>query len=184
MHSRSLHLGVAAARRLAEFAGVERLLDVAGGSGCFSIALAQRHPEMRCTVMELARVAKLARGYIAEFGLEGRVDTLVANMFADPWPPGYDAVFLSNILHDWDRARGYRAGADGPRSRRAGSEKQDADHPRLRRRRRAPPHHPFRRDVGRRFEGQDRDRLENEGPEGGGPQADRAGRLGPRGDGG
>ena len=105
MHSRSLHLGVAAARRVAEFAGVKRLLDVAGGSGCFSIALAQHHPGMRCTVMELAQVAKLARGYIAEFGLEGRVDTLVANMFADPWPPGYDAAFFSNIFHDWDRAR-------------------------------------------------------------------------------
>src|SRR5205814_4729710 len=76
MHSRSLHLGVAAARRVAEFAGVMRLLDVAGGSGCFSIALAQRHPGMRCTVMELAQVAKLARGIIAEFGLEARIDAL------------------------------------------------------------------------------------------------------------
>jgi O-methyltransferase domain len=26
-------------------------------------------------------------------------------MFADPWPQGYDAVFFSNILHDWDEAR-------------------------------------------------------------------------------
>jgi predicted O-methyltransferase YrrM len=105
MHSRSLHLGVAAARRVAEFSDVKRLLDVAGGSGCFSIALTQRHPKMRCTVMELAQVAALAKDYIKEFGLTDRVDTLVADMFADPWPAGYDAVFFSNIYHDWDRAR-------------------------------------------------------------------------------
>jgi predicted O-methyltransferase YrrM len=105
MHSRSLHLGVAAARRVAAFAEVKRLLDVAGGSGCFSIALAERHPAMRCTVLELAQVATLAKGYVAEFGLDGRVDTLVADMFADPWPAGYDGVFFSNIYHDWDRAR-------------------------------------------------------------------------------
>jgi cyclopropane fatty-acyl-phospholipid synthase-like methyltransferase len=103
MHSRSFHLGVAAAQRVPEFARVKRLLDVAGGSGCFSIALAQRHPQMRCTVMELKQVATLARGYIAEHGVGDRVDTLVANMFKDPWPAGYDAAFFSNIYHDWDR---------------------------------------------------------------------------------
>ncbi len=105
MHSRSLHLGVAAAKRVPEFAQVRRLLDVAGGSGCFSIALARQHPQMRCTVMELAQVAKLAQAYIADHGVSDRVDTLVANMFADPWPSGYDAAFFSNIYHDWDRAR-------------------------------------------------------------------------------
>jgi predicted O-methyltransferase YrrM len=104
MHNRSFHLGVAAALRVPEFSGIRRLLDVAGGSGCFSIALAQRHPNIRCTVMELRQVAALAREYIAEHGLGDRVDTLVANMFRDPWPAGYDAAFFSNIYHDWDRA--------------------------------------------------------------------------------
>ena len=103
MHSRSFHLGVAAARQVPEFADVKKLLDVAGGSGCFSIAFAQRHPKMRCTVMELKQVAALARGYIAEQGLQDRVETAVANMFKDPWPAGHDAAFFSNIYHDWDR---------------------------------------------------------------------------------
>ncbi|HXX94985.1 MAG TPA: methyltransferase, partial [Planctomycetota bacterium] len=103
MHSRSFHLGVAAARRVPAFASVRRLLDVAGGSGCFSIALAQEHPQIHCTVLELKQVAELARGYIAEHGVQDRVDTLAAHMFRDPWPGGYDAAFLSNIYHDWDR---------------------------------------------------------------------------------
>jgi hypothetical protein len=103
MHTRSFHLGVAAARRVREFAGVQRLLDVAGGSGCFSIALAQEHPAIRCTVMELKAVAALAREYIAKEKVQDRVDTVTANMFRDPWPSGYDAAFFSNIYHDWDR---------------------------------------------------------------------------------
>lgn len=104
MHARSFHLGVAAALRVPEFSGVRRLLDVAGGSGCFSIALAQRHPQMRCTVMELRQVAALASGYIEDHGLGDRVDARVAHMFRDPWPAGHDAVFFSNIFHDWGRA--------------------------------------------------------------------------------
>lgn len=103
MHARSFHLGVAAALRVPEFAQVRKILDVAGGSGCFSIALAQVHPKIRCTVLELKAVAALAREYIQKEGVQDRVDTAVANMFKDPWPAGHDAAFFSNIYHDWDR---------------------------------------------------------------------------------
>lgn len=104
MHSRSLVLGAAVARRL-DFAGVGRLLDVAGGSGCFSIPIVLAHPEVRCTVLELPAVAPLAREYAERYGVAGRVDAVEADMFGDPWPRGYDAHFFSNIYHDWDRAR-------------------------------------------------------------------------------
>jgi len=104
MHTRSLHLGVAMARRI-DFSGVRRFLDVAGGSGCFSIALARQHPSVRCTVLELPTVCKIAREYVTRFGVGDRVDTVEANMFRDPWPQGYDVHFFSNIYHDWDRTR-------------------------------------------------------------------------------
>jgi cyclopropane fatty-acyl-phospholipid synthase-like methyltransferase len=104
MHTRSLHLGVAVARRL-DFRGVRRFLDVAGGSGCFSIALARQHPHVRCTVLELPTVCTIAREYIDRFGVRDRVDALEADMFRDAWPRGYDAVFFSNIYHDWDRTK-------------------------------------------------------------------------------
>lgn len=104
MHVRHFHVGVACAAR-GDFSGVRRLLDVGGGSGCYSIALALRHPAMRCTVMELAGVAKLAEGYAAQYGVRERVDAKVVNMFREPWPAGYDAVFFGNIYHDWDREK-------------------------------------------------------------------------------
>jgi hypothetical protein len=102
MHSRGLPPAFGVARR-GDFSGVKRLLDVAGGSGCFSIAMAMRYPEMRFTILELPSVCAHTNGYIAEYGLQFQIDTHAADMFNDPWPGGYDAVFFSEIFHDWDR---------------------------------------------------------------------------------
>ncbi|HZW54850.1 MAG TPA: methyltransferase [Nitrososphaerales archaeon] len=85
-----------------KFDGVQRVLDVAGGSGCYDIALALRYPDMRFTIMELPAICDITKKYVKRFSLEDRIDVLPANMFLDPWPKGYDAVFFSNIFHDWD----------------------------------------------------------------------------------
>jgi len=74
---------------------------VGGGSGCFSIALARRYPDLHCTVMDLPAMCEVAQEYIAAAGMEARVDTRGADMFRDEWPHGYDAVFFSNVFHDW-----------------------------------------------------------------------------------
>ena len=101
MHGLSFAAAVAMARN-ADFSDVARLLDVAGGSGGFSIALAQRYPRLRCSVAELPVVCQITQRYIHRYGVADRVDTLPLNMFFDPWPTGYDAVFFSLTLHDWD----------------------------------------------------------------------------------
>jgi hypothetical protein len=102
MRSESLPSAMGLALR-GDFAGVERLLDVGGGSGCFCIALALRYPKMRFTIFDLPPVCEIANQYVAEYGLGDRVDTLASNMLQDPWPSGYDAVLFSNVFHDWDR---------------------------------------------------------------------------------
>lgn len=100
MHAHS----VAAAAGLAmnvEFSQAKRLLDVGGCSGCFSVALAHRHPELTCTVADLPPVCEVAKDYLATSGVADRVDTASLDMFRDDWPAGYDTVLLSNIFHDW-----------------------------------------------------------------------------------
>ena len=89
--------------RLAAFDGVRRLLDVGGGSGCFSIALAQQRPRLRATVMDLPAMTRLADRYIEDAGVRAQVDTRVVDMFREAWPEGYDAIFMSNIFHDWNQ---------------------------------------------------------------------------------
>ena len=81
---------------------VQRFLDVGGGSGCFAIALAQQHPSLHATIMELPAMCEVALDYIRDGGVEGRVDTVAVDMFRQAWPTGYDAIFFSNVFHDWN----------------------------------------------------------------------------------
>lgn len=100
MHSHSMPAAVGMTQSC-DFSAVRKLLDVGGGSGCFSIALAQGFPDISCTVMELATIAELADEYIAAAGVKSQVDTVVVDMFRQQWPSDYDAIFFSNIFHDW-----------------------------------------------------------------------------------
>jgi acetylserotonin N-methyltransferase len=101
MHSHSLPAAIGAARNY-DFTGIKRILDVGGGSGCFMIAIAQAHPQLTATIMELSSMCEAAAPYIQAGGVGDRVDTKAVNMFRDPWPKGYDAVFFSNVWHDWN----------------------------------------------------------------------------------
>lgn len=100
MHSHSLPAAMGAANRL-DLSDVSALLDVGGGSGCFASAFATRHPDLRATVMELPAMCRVAEEYIAEAGVADRVDTMAVDMFREDWPEGFDALFFSNVFHDW-----------------------------------------------------------------------------------
>jgi acetylserotonin N-methyltransferase len=101
MHSHSVAAATGAARNY-DFRQIRRVLDLGGGSGCFMIAMAQAHPHLRCTVMELPTMCDVAKTYIASGEVTDRVDTVAVDMFRHPWPRSYDAVFFSNIWHDWN----------------------------------------------------------------------------------
>lgn len=104
MHAHSLPAAVAAARSGA-FRDVKKFLDVGGGSGVFAIAAAQRNERLRATVMDLKTMCEASRAlFIEGSGVENRVDTIAVDMFREDWPAGYDALFFSNIFHDWDEA--------------------------------------------------------------------------------
>src|SRR5687767_9000199 len=92
MHAHSVPAAAGVAR-LYDFAGVHRVLDVGGGSGCFMVAAAHAHPHLRCTVMELPAMCEVANGYIEAAAVQDRVDTPAVDMFRQAWPTGYDALF-------------------------------------------------------------------------------------------
>jgi len=82
--------------------GVSRLLDVGGGTGIYSIALLQKHPQLRATVLDHAEVLKVAAEMAESYGVADRLLLREGDMFADPLPADCDVILLSNILHDWD----------------------------------------------------------------------------------
>ena len=79
-------------------AGRRSLLDVAGGSGAFSITLCQRYPELCATILDFPNVVEVARGFIAEAGLDDRITTVGGNAIESDWPGGRDVVLMSYLL--------------------------------------------------------------------------------------
>jgi SAM-dependent methyltransferase len=76
-----------------------RVLDVGGGTGSWSIALASADPALSATVLELPAVARVARERIGGSDVAGRVDVHEADLLADDLPRGYDAFLLANVVH-------------------------------------------------------------------------------------
>jgi SAM-dependent methyltransferase len=91
-----------------DFSRVRRLLDVGGGSGALSIAVARAWPQVHCVIFDLAVVCGIAREYAAAANLADRVTALPGDMFADDLPAGFDAILYSQILHDWPPEKGAR----------------------------------------------------------------------------
>jgi hypothetical protein len=84
---------------------VTALLDVAGSSGVYSAAVLASRPQVRAAVFERPPVDVAARTLLQSRGLAGRIAVITGDMFADPFPAGFDAHLYSHVLHDWDAPR-------------------------------------------------------------------------------
>jgi hypothetical protein len=80
------------------------LLDVAGGTGIYSIAWLLRHPNLRAIVWDRPEVLKVAVEMAHAYGVFDRFEARPGDMFKDPMPEKADVILLSNVLHDWDVA--------------------------------------------------------------------------------
>jgi 2-polyprenyl-3-methyl-5-hydroxy-6-metoxy-1,4-benzoquinol methylase len=101
MHARALR----AAAQLVETVGagnVTRMLDLGGGPGTFSIALAQANPELTGEVLDLAAVVPIAERHIREAGLSERLKTRIGDLRTDLFGQGYDLILASAVCHILD----------------------------------------------------------------------------------
>jgi SAM-dependent methyltransferase len=87
--------------RVVDFGGVRRLLDVAGGSAPYTIALCADHPHLHATVYEMPWVGDLASARIAEAGLTGRITVATGDFLVDELPVGHDGALVASVLHSW-----------------------------------------------------------------------------------
>ncbi len=79
--------------------GMEKILDVGGGSAAFSIAFAKRYPGLRTVVFDLPSVVALTQAYIAGEGLSDVIGTVPGDYDHDELGNGYDMIFFSAIVH-------------------------------------------------------------------------------------
>jgi cyclopropane fatty-acyl-phospholipid synthase-like methyltransferase len=81
-----------------DLSGHQALLDVGGGSGVMSIALARAHPHLKACILDFDFVCEATRSIIRRERMSGRVDTLVGDM-NEAIPTGFDVVMFWDIGH-------------------------------------------------------------------------------------
>lgn len=95
-HAGSLGPATVLARRI-DLQGARHLLDIAGGTGAFTIRLCQANPDLTATIIDFPNVVSLARQYVADAGLSNRVQFVEGNALDVAWPEA-DVVLMSYLL--------------------------------------------------------------------------------------
>lgn len=90
-------LANALARSL-DITGVDRLMDLGGGSGVVSLALLSRHPNLTALIVDIANVCAVGREIAGEHSMgEERIAYHAANFLDDDLPSGFDMVLECDI---------------------------------------------------------------------------------------
>ncbi|HEX3176664.1 MAG TPA: methyltransferase [Methylomirabilota bacterium] len=84
--------------RLVDLTDARRLLDVAGGSGAFSIVLCERAPALRSTIIDFPSVATVGRELVRDSGLASRITFVEGDAREVDWPGDNDVVLMSYLL--------------------------------------------------------------------------------------
>jgi SAM-dependent methyltransferase len=82
-----------------DLGGCRRLLDLGGGPGTYAIHFCLQNPALAATVFDLPTTRNFAEECVARFGLSKRISFHPGNYEDDVLPAGFDAVWLSHILH-------------------------------------------------------------------------------------
>lgn len=83
-----------------------RFLDLGGGAGSYSIALARQYPTLQGLVIDQS--VAVARRLIRQQGLADRLKVRTGNLFTLPQATGFDVALLSNVLHDFSEKENLR----------------------------------------------------------------------------
>jgi 3-hydroxy-5-methyl-1-naphthoate 3-O-methyltransferase len=80
-------------------AGVQRVLDLGGGSGAYSIAFAKASPDVQCEILDVPEVVSLSADYVRQAGVSAQVTLRAGDMLRDDFGSGYDIIMLNAICH-------------------------------------------------------------------------------------
>jgi SAM-dependent methyltransferase len=94
----------AALGRVVDFSAHHRLLDIGGGTGSWSIATVRQHRHLAATVLDLPRVAEIARSRIADAGVADRIEVIAGDAMVGALPAGHDVFLVANLVHYWSPA--------------------------------------------------------------------------------
>ena len=78
------------------------LLDVGGGPGTFTIGFCKAYPKLQGAIFDLPGTLKIAQRLLKKHEMSHRIELIPGDFKRDELPGGFDAVFLSNIIHSED----------------------------------------------------------------------------------
>lgn len=76
-----------------------RVLDLAAGSGVWSIAIAQRSPKVSVAAVDWPDVLPVTRATVSRFGLSDRFSYIAGDLAEASFGDGYDIATLGHTLH-------------------------------------------------------------------------------------
>jgi SAM-dependent methyltransferase len=82
-----------------DFGRHRRVLDVAGGTGSFLVAVLRRYGGLKGTLFELPGACAVARQHLANQPEGARIEVVEGDLFKDPLPDGHDALIVANTVH-------------------------------------------------------------------------------------
>jgi hypothetical protein len=83
-----------------QWASIETVVDVGGGTGALLAGILRAHPHVRGTLVDLPSTVARSGGIFAGAGVADRVTT-VGQSFFEPLPKGADVYLLKSVLSDW-----------------------------------------------------------------------------------
>jgi SAM-dependent methyltransferase len=83
-----------------DMTGVERLMDLGGGSGVVAFALLRRYPRLSATVTDIENVCVVGREIAAENGLDSRIAYHPVDFLSEELPSGFDMVLKCDVHID------------------------------------------------------------------------------------
>lgn len=106
-HQATSSVGFGSARRFArsvDLSGRQRMMDLGGGSGAYSIVAAQTWPTLEAIVCDLPPVAVVAGEFIAQNGVSDRVRATPCDFTRDPFPADCDVAVMASNLPQYEPA--------------------------------------------------------------------------------
>lgn len=77
--------------------GVERLMDLGGGSGVVSLALLKSYPNLNAVVVDIPNVCRVGREIASKSSVHGRISFYPADFLKDPLPSGFDMILECDV---------------------------------------------------------------------------------------
>jgi len=87
-----------------ELSGISAIADVGGGPGTYLVEFMRRYPRLKGAILDLPATLAVAREILAQRdpAIATRIELVEYDYHRQELPAGFDAVFLSNIIHSED----------------------------------------------------------------------------------